>query len=489
MIVKRFYDDKLAQASYLIGCPATGEAVVVDANRDTAQYVAAAEAEELEITHVTETHIHADFISGSRELAHRTGARLYLSAEGGAEWQYGFARDEARPLRDGDGIEVGNVRLEAVHTPGHTPEHLTFLVTDGAASDRPIGALTGDFLFVGDVGRPDLLEKAAGVGGAAAEGARSLFRSLQRFRDAHPSWLQIWPGHGAGSACGKGIGAIPQSTLGYEALTNWAFSYDDEDAFVRAALDGQPEPPRYFGEMKRLNRDGPRILGGFERPPRLPAARLEELRREGALVVDTRSADAFATRHVPDTLNIPVTRAFTTWAGWLVPYDRDFYLIGDDSELGEAVRDLAMIGLDRVAGVFASDVVDAWSADPDRDTEAIEIADADRVARARNADDVTILDIRGETEWESVRIPGALHIPLGYLPDRVDEIPGGRPVVVHCESGSRSPIAASVLQAAGVKRVLDFRGGIREWTDRGLETESGLERAAAGEPASVQARG
>ncbi len=477
MIVKRFYDEKLAQASYLIGCAATGEALVVDANRDVDQYVAAAGAEDLRITHVTETHIHADFVSGSRELAERTGAALYLSDEGGEGWRYAFAGEAgAILLHDGDTFEVGAIRIRAVHTPGHTPEHLTFLVTDGAAADRPIGALTGDFIFVGDVGRPDLLEKAAGVAGTMEDAARALFRSLRRFRSEQPDWLQLWPGHGAGSACGKGIGSIPQSTMGYEALTSWAFQHDDEDTFVRAVLEGQPEPPRYFAEMKRINRDGPRILGRLGEPLRMAPERLDDVRATGAVVVDTRSADAFAAGHVPGTINIPLTRAFTTWAGWLVPYDADFYLIGDEAGTAEAVRDLAMIGLDRVAGAFGLAAVEDRAPE---ELERIERIDTDRLAQRLARHEVSLLDIRGEPEWTSVRIPGAVHIPLGYLEDRLDEIPTGRPLVVHCESGGRSAIAASVLRAHGIDRVIDYPGGIRAWADAGYPVEPGASRAAA----------
>src|SRR5687768_9044585 len=263
MFLQRFYDDQLAQASYLLGCAATGEALVIDPSRDVAQYVETAKREGLRVTHVTETHIHADFVSGARELAAATGAQLLLSAEGGAEWQYAYAAgDGATLLRDGDVIRVGNVRVEAMHTPGHTPEHLSFVVTDTAGADRPMGVFTGDFVFVGDVGRPDLLERAAGYEGTMVEGARVLFRSLRRFKERLPDFVQIWPGHGAGSACGKALGAVPQSTLGYERLFNWGLAAEDEGEFVRAVLAGQPEPPKYFAEMKRINREGPRLLGG-----------------------------------------------------------------------------------------------------------------------------------------------------------------------------------------------------------------------------------
>src|SRR5687767_12953979 len=329
MLVKRFYDAKLAQASYLIGDSHAGAAVVIDPNRDVEQYVRAAAAENVTITHVTETHIHADFVSGSRELSSRAGAKLYLSDEGGPDWKYLFAPDAgAVLLNNGDTFDVGHVRITAVHTPGHTPEHLMFLVTDTDAATEPVAAVTGDFVFVGDVGRPDLLERAAGVQGSMEAAAHALFHSLQRFK-TYPDYLQIWPGHGAGSACGKGIGSLPQSTLGYERRVNWAFNISDEDEFVRRVLAGQPEPPRYFADMKRVNKEGPRILGGFHRPQLSPPAAVDALLRKREIIVDTRPAPDFAAGHIPGTINIPLNNAFNTWAGWLLPFDRDFHLIVD----------------------------------------------------------------------------------------------------------------------------------------------------------------
>ena len=474
MIVQRFYDEKLAQASYLIGCAATGEAVVVDPNRDIERYLEAARHEGLRITHVTETHIHADFVSGLRELAAATGATMVLSDAGDENWKYGFAGTGPTQLvRDGDRFEVGNIRFDVVHTPGHTPEHVTFLVTDGAAADRPIAALTGDFVFVGDVGRPDLLERAAGVAGTMEASARNLFRSLQAFK-AQPDWLQIWPGHGAGSACGKGLSAIPHSTVGYERHFNWAFAIDDEDAFVDAVLAGQPEAPKYFAQMKRINRDGPPLLNGFRRPPTLANERLASLLEEGALVVDTRHAGDFAAEHVPGTVNIPLNRSFNTWAGWLIPYDRDFYLIveADCAHcVEEAVKDLATIGLDRIAGVFGGEVVDAWAAEGRPLGIVPQISVDDLAGDALG--DATVVDVRGRVEWEAGRLPDVPNIPLGHLADRLDEIPRDRPVVLHCQSGSRSAIAASLLQAHGFENVHNLSGGYKAWQASGRPVEPG----------------
>lgn len=470
MFVKRFFEPTLAQTSYLIGCAEAHQAIVIDPNRDIDQYIREAKIEGARIAHVTETHIHADFVSGSRELAAKVGATLYVSDEGDASWKYAFA-DERNVVRvkHGHRIEVGNVLVEVVHTPGHTPEHVSFVITDRAAANEPIAAATGDFVFVGDVGRPDLLERAAHVAGTMDSSARQLFQSLQAFR-TRPEWLQIWPGHGAGSACGKGISAIPQSTLGYEEHFNWAFKIRSEDEFVTSVLAGQPEPPKYFAEMKRINRDGPPALGEFPRLPQLDAGMLPKLLQEGALVIDTRRASDFAVGHVPGTINIPLNSAFTTWAGWLVPYTADFYLLVDAKHAGAvdaAVRDLAMIGLDRASGYFDTIALDAWVI-AGRPLGAIPQLGPGDLAASLQHRGVTLIDVRNATEWSAGHIDSARHIPLGHLEDRLAEIPREKPLVVQCQSGSRSAIGASLLRARGFDRVSNFTGGISEWIRGGL---------------------
>ncbi len=474
MLLRRFYDSKLAQASYLIACGRSGHAIVIDANRDADQYVRAAESEGVRIAFVTETHIHADFVSGSRELAAATGARIHLSGEGGADWSYDFATGAgAVTLRDGDVIDVGDIRLSVLHTPGHTPEHLTFLVTDRAVANEPMGAVTGDFLFVGDVGRPDLLERAARREGTMRDSARALFASLRRF-SALPDWLQIWPGHGSGSACGKGISAVPHSSLGYERRFNWAFAISDENEFVSQVLQGQPEPPAYFAEMKRVNKRGPRVLGAIARPPRLDAGRVIELVSSGGTLVDTRTADAYASRHIPGTLNIPLNKSFSTWAGSILPYDRELHLLVDDNvaeRADEAVRDLALIGLDRIEGYFGVDALAAWEEDGRRLAAVPQVTAAELADMIANGD-VQVIDVRGASEWDAGHLPGAPNMPLATLAARVAEVARDRPVVVQCQAGGRSAIAASLLRAKGVE-VANLHGGFAAWREAGFPVEHG----------------
>ncbi len=484
MFFRQFYDQPLAQASYMIGCQATGNAIVIDPLRDIAPYLDVAAAEGLRITHISETHIHADFVSGSRELAARTGATLYLSAEGGSDWQYAFAAsDAATLLHDGDSIMVGNIRLDVLHTPGHTPEHISFVVTDQPAASGPMGVLTGDFVFVGDVGRPDLLEKAAHVANTMDAAARTLFQSLVRFREL-PDHLQVWPGHGAGSACGKALGAVPSSTVGYEKRANWGLRITNEEDFVQAVLEGQPEPPAYFAQMKRINREGPRVLGAQSLPPRVSADRLPELLQAQAFVMDLRPAADFVRAHVPGTLSISYNRSFSNWAGSLVPYDVDLWLLTDETidvstkghsdaptdvpvAVARAVRDLSMIGLDRIAGWFDASASSEWVKHVGALTGVEPIAVHD-LAAGELDQRVQLLDVRGASEWAAGHIPQSRNIPLGDLPAAMASLDQHRPIVVHCQTGARSTIAASILQRGGRTDVRNLQGGYAAWRDAGL---------------------
>jgi hydroxyacylglutathione hydrolase len=377
-------------------------------------------------------------------------------------------------LNDGDRFAVGGVELTAVHTPGHTPEHLSFLVTDRALAQEPMGIVTGDFVFVNDVGRPDLLERAASVVGSAAAGARQLFNSLAWFKTL-PDHLQIWPGHGAGSACGKGMSAVPQSTVGYERRFNWALLASNQEEFVREVLAGQPEPPRYFATMKRINRSGPAILGAMTLPERLSEHRLAPLLAGGAVVVDTRPAAEFASRHIPGTLSIPHNKSFPTWAGSLLPYDRDLYLITPSDgpgHLGRVIRSLLMIGLDRVPGYFGPEVFDLWLREGKELGRVEQLSVGDLAAKQRQ---LLVLDVRGRSEWDAGHLPGAVHIPLAELPDRLSEVPLGTPIAVHCQVGGRSSIAVGLLKAAGRSSVSNVTGGFEAWTAAGFPLQQGGE--------------
>ncbi len=442
MIIRNFYESKLAQASYLIGCSATGEAIVIDPLRDIQQYLDMAGAQGLRIVAVTETHIHADFLSGTRELAAATGATMYLSDEGDAAWKYDFANDpQVVRLYNGDTIHIGNVSLNVIHTPGHTPEHVAFLLTDHPVSTMAHSLFSGDFVFVGDVGRPDLLERAAKIEGTMEQGARNLFRSLHKLKEL-PDSLLIWPGHGAGSACGKSLGGSPVTSLGYERDSNWALKCDSEDRFVDEILAGQPEPPLYFKEMKRLNKQGPTVLGS------LPTIkRVQEIKGQ---LVDVRSDDQIRQGLYEGAIAVPEGSSFTTWAGWVVGYDAPITLIAESQSAADAAaRDLATIGLDDVSGWIHINDLERGKIKPFQTVTVSELADG-----------ALILDVRGMNERSECYIGGSVHIPYGYLRDRVAELPKDRKIIVHCAAGGRSPIAYSILRAAGFTDVCELPGGM-----------------------------
>ncbi|MEZ4866260.1 MAG: MBL fold metallo-hydrolase [Caldilineaceae bacterium] len=467
MLLRYFYDERLAQASYMVGCVKTGEALIVDPARTIAPYVEAAEKEGLRITHITETHIHADFVSGSRELAAATDATIFLSDMGDANWKYQYAyQPNVVLVQDGDTWMVGNIKVEVLHTPGHTPEHISFMITDTAGADKPIGVFTGDFLFVGDIGRPDLLEEAAGMVGTKEVGARVQFKSVERFRNL-PDYLQIWPGHGAGSACGKALGAIPSTTLGYEKLFNPAFQFEDEEKFVKWLLADQPEPPRYFAQMKKVNKEGPALLKDLPKPQQLDRPALDKLIADGAFVADLRSRADFVAGHVPGTLSIPARKDFSTFVGWFVDFSQPFYFITpDEAEIAEIVQALRGIGIDNIAGYATPAVVSGVTAQlPEWSAQEL----AERLPR----NGIVVLDVRNRREYLEEHIKGAHHIHLGALPRRLDEIPHDRLIITQCASGYRSQLAASLLRQRGFDNVANLRDGVELWS-KAVETVNGV---------------
>ncbi|MFG0313122.1 MAG: rhodanese-like domain-containing protein [Phycisphaerales bacterium] len=469
MFMRMIYDEKLAQAAYLIGCQATGEAIIVDPQRDVDRYIALAEANDLRIVATAETHIHADFVSGSREIAEQIGAKVYLSDEGDADWKYewldqrtGGGSYDHQLLKDGDSFSIGNIEFRTLHTPGHTPEHICFLVTDhGAGASEPIGMLTGDFVFVGDLGRPDLLESAAGHEGAMEPSARRLYSTLSAL-DAIPDYVQVWPGHGAGSACGKALGAVPMSTIGYEKRFNPAIgAADSEQHFVDFILSGQPEPPLYFPNMKRDNKAGPPVLGGLPTPPRLDLGTIRDLDPKTVAIVDTRDWESFRAGHIPGSLSFPIRNSFPTDVGSMVKDSDDIYLIIDEQHIDEVVRDLIRIGLDRIKG---------WcnSADlrPDTDSALATIVeiDADEAADLIANNGARVLDVRRATEHAEGHIDGSTNISHTRLAARMDELPAPDPLLVHCRSGIRSARSCALLKRAG-HDVINLRGGYLAWQE------------------------
>jgi len=475
MLFRQIYEEGLAQGSYFIGCQSQGTAIVIDPRRDIQVYLDEARKNGMQIVAVSETHIHADYLSGARELAKATGARLYLTDEGDENWKYsGLEGFDYQLVRDGDQIKLGNITLTVVHTPGHTPEHISFLVQDGAAATEPGFILTGDFVFVGDIGRPDLLEEAAGILGTAEPGARRMFKSLQEKFLTLPDYVQVWPGHGAGSACGKGLGAVASSTVGYERHFAWWADYlrrNDEEGFVKALLSGQPEAPYYFAQMKRMNRDGMPLLGGLPKPPQFTPAQFQQRMAQGAILVDTRDKLAFAGGHIRGAINLPGGKSFSTWAGWLLPYDQDLILLAGSDQVDDLVAKLVRIGLDQVVGYIPS--LEGYAKE---ELETVpQITAAEAKARLEKGE-VAILDVRGADEYLAGHLPGAQNIHAGRVMSNLSRIPKDKPVVVHCLGGDRSSTAISALLSAGFTNLFNLTGGFRVWQQEGFPVEKGMAR-------------
>jgi hydroxyacylglutathione hydrolase len=491
MLFRQFFDPKLAQYAYLVGCQQTGEALIIDPERDIDRYVEAAEAEGLRITAVAETHIHADFLSGAREFAEQFGTRTYLSDEGGDEWASDWARGDeydVQFLKDGDSFRVGGIEVTAVHTPGHTPEHLSYLLVDrGGGASTPIGVATGDFVFVGDLGRPDLLEQAAGMHGVQEPSARQLYASLPRFMELE-DYVQVWPAHGAGSTCGKELGAVPQTTVGYEKLYNASLNAAErgEDAFVDAILAGQPEPQTYFARMKRDNNKGVPLLGQLPRPRRLTLAELERMaEKDDVLFVDTRlDRSAFMARHIPGALYAPMNRSFNMGVGSVVEDEtQPIVLVIEEAAVEEAVRDLIRIGYDNIVAFVTPQTLTRYFDRGGRSAFIPEI-DFEEVSRIRENEDVAVLDVRFASEFEAGHVPGAVNASYTRLPSYAEErIPRDRTLLVHCVSGARSAVAASFLAREGFP-VKFVKGNFTDYQEMG-PVERGQQAPPVGTPTAV----
>jgi len=457
MFVRQIADAKLAQFAYLVGCPRTGDAIVIDPERDVDRYFDLAARHKLRIVAAADTHIHADYLSGLREMAAH-GVFVYASKEGGPEWQYEWLIHGEYPHRllgHRDQFSVGYIEFVAVHTPGHTPEHLSYLVRDvgGGAKDF-IALASGDFVFVGDVGRPDLLERAAGMVGVMEPSARAQCASIQREFRGLPEFLQVWPAHGAGSACGKSLGDVPTSTVGYELRTNRSIhAAVDEQTFVDFILAGQPEPPLYFARMKRDNRRGPALLTALPSPPLLQVADLAPLEhRRDIAVLDTRARQAFFDGHLAGSLLTELDYQFCSIAASYVPEGTPIYLVVDQSRLDEAIRALIRVGLDHVVGYVTPETLADYRRQGGQLRQTASI-DMSQLEKDRAAGRAHVLDVRGAAEFEAGHVPDAMHVPHTRIGVNVKTFPTDKPLLVYCNSGARAAAAVAMLERLGVTAI------------------------------------
>lgn len=461
MLFEQFYLQPLGHASYLVGDEKTGQALVFDPRRDVGVYAGAARARSLRIVYAADSHGHNDYLSGLTELADRTGAQLWGSAAG----QLGYAH---RPLRDGETLEFGDVGIQVLHTPGHTPEHISLLVFDRATSaDTPAVLLSGGALLVGDLARPDLL----GGEKEARRHAEVFCDTIQAKLLTLPDHVQVFPTHVAGSLCGGNIASRLSTTVGYERRANAVLAeVDSKDGFVRECLrlDNLPAVPPYWRRMRTQNLAGVAPLGPLAEPPALGIAEFDHRRgEEGTVVLDARAPEAFGGAHIPGALNVGLGAAFPTWAGTVLP-DRARVLLVTErpQDLWEVTWHLLRIGYPPPAGWLAGGMT-AWrtAARPIETTPQITVHD---LHQRLDRGELNLLDVRQPAEWAAGHAPGAAYITGAELPDRLDEVPAGKPLAVTCRSGYRSSVAASLLARHGRTSVLNVTGGMTAWTNVGL---------------------
>jgi hydroxyacylglutathione hydrolase len=454
---EQIYLGCLAQASYLIG--SEGEAAIVDPSRDVDEYIRKAADKGLRIRYVVETHLHADFVSGHRELAERTGAEIVISARAGALFPH-------RAVSEGDEVRVGRVVLRFLETPGHTPEGVSVLVIDTERSPEPRLVLTGDTLFIGDVGRPDL----AGIRGLTPEHmAGLLYDSLHGTLLTLPDAVEVYPAHGAGSLCGKNISQETWSTIGEQRRTNPALQPMSREAFIRKMTADLPEQPRYFGMDVEINRRGASALAARPPIPALDADAFAARAAAGAAIVDVRPSIEFGAGHVPGSLNIGLGGQFASWAGTLLDPGQPILIVADEDRVDEAVLRLARVGLESVAGSLAGGVA-AWRASgrPLATIAQITVADL-RSLLAR--DRLQVIDVRRAAEYAGGHVPGAVHAPLDRIAEGADRLDASRPTAVICAGGYRSSAATSVLARRGFQDMRNVLGGTGAWVDAGYEVE------------------
>jgi hydroxyacylglutathione hydrolase len=474
MRLQQFAIEGLGHLSTLIADEEAGVAAIVDPRRDVDIYLDVARAAGWAISHVVETHLHNDYVSGGRELATLTGARHVIGA--GAELRF-----DHQPLRDQDTFDVGTLRFEVLDTPGHTPEHVGYAVADRSRADEPVVLMTGGSLLVGAVGRTDLLgaDKAVPYAG-------DMHRSLHDVILRHEDSVAVYPTHGAGSLCSTGISSTPWSTIGFERRHNPLLAPMEVDAFARALLTGQPAFPRYFARMRPINQAGPRLLGGVvPLPTPLDAGAARNAVEGGALIVDARPAADHAVAHVPGSLSIPSGSSFGTWLGWVVPDpDRPIVLIlRTEEDWDDAVRQALRIGYEGVVGYLRGGFL-AW-AEAGHPTEAggaLDVADLARRLDRGGDEAPLVIDVRQPSEFEEGHIARSVHIGAGDLPDRLDQLPRNRPIATICGSGYRASVAASLLRAAGFEDVSWVPTGVPAWAAHGLPLAHGGAESPPAEP-------
>ena len=453
MIFHQHYLGCLSHASYLIGDESTGRAVVVDPQRDVSVYLADLEADSLRLERVIETHFHADFVSGHLELAARTGATIWYGEPAEADFPIGR-------LHDGERISLGEVELEVLATPGHTPESISLLVYAHRGDAVPHAVLTGDTLFIGDVGRPDL---AATAGLRRDDMARALYRSLREKLLPLADTTLVYPAHGAGSACGRNLSTQTSSTIGEQRRDNYALAPMSEAAFVALVTEGQPAAPAYFAFDARRNHQLHELLGEDQAPTALSLATVLDMQRAGAAVLDTRSAADFARGHLRGAINVGLEGRFAEYAGDVVRPERSIVLLCDaGTELEARVR-LGRIGFDNVAGCVRDPML-VMAENPDAVVQSSRLSAAELARRRDAIDGLVVLDVRNPGELGGGAVPGSVSIPLAQLLDRLGELDPARPTVAYCAGGYRSSIAASLLAAEAFTDVSDLLGGYEAWT-------------------------
>ncbi len=450
----QYYLDCLSQASYLIGDETTGRAVVVDPRRDVQEYLADAAEAGLTIELVIETHFHADFLSGHLELAAATGAEIGYAAVAETEFP-------SRKLADGERISLGDVQLEILHTPGHTPESISIVVWEHADDAEPYAVLTGDTLFIGDVGRPDLL---ASIGYTRDELAHQLYDSLHDKLLPLPDATRVYPAHGAGSACGKNLSTETWSTMGEQRVGNYALLAPDRQTFVDMVTEGQPPAPDYFVYDAVLNRKQRGLLDEHQRPRALTLEELDRLVADGAMILDGRDPDEFSRGHLAGSINVGLNGRYAEFAGSVVPSDVDIVLVVDEGFEIEAKNRLGRIGFDRVVG-YLDQAAAVMAEHPERVQRASRLTASELESRKDGIEGLQLVDIRNPGEYSLGTIPGAASIPVAQLPTRLDELDPTAPTVVFCAGGYRSSVGASVLRQAGFEDVSDVLGGYGAWME------------------------